>query len=247
MRCPMWWWEGGAGGRAPFETNLFMDGRVLSMNCTPLCAGLAFALKQTLLAFAHSQIHMAPPSCLACDKAVALVSFAPACLLACHLPTRTVPCNAYARAAHPQVLEMNLSPRQAWDLSGQPGGTAGIQNIRKRARVAAAAKARRAGGEPDDVGAGEAEAAASPPVPPGLPAQSPVSNQPAFRRKPYQVDKAAIHDAKLKASYVEALKAASLEHSATQAKGGCRNGSERSAKATPKPSPLPSTPTSTPT
>ena len=89
-----------------------------------------------------------------------------------------------------------MSAREAWQLCGEPNGEAGIQNIRKRARLLVASKADAAGSVESPAlevpGAGEEPA----PPPP-----SSSRKKSLFRLRPDQVAKMAAERAKHKALY----------------------------------------------
>ena len=130
-----------------------------------------------------------------------------------------------------------MPAREAWAACGEPNGPAGIQNIRKRARLqreqAAASPApeviavevsRGTPGAPVD---GEALAVVQAV---GSAAKTPNRQQPAFRLKPDQVMKAKQVEMKMKAAFDEIYKKATQEYADVACDGRPRRG-ETSADA----------------
>ena len=112
-----------------------------------------------------------------------------------------------------------MDVREAWVQSGRPGGEQGLQNIRKRKRMAIAAREQ----QPKDMQPPAAAIA----LPANLvaPAPAPQKKQrancetKACRLTPKQVDKLWAANQAAKRPFIEALKAASLQYSNDQSSG----------------------------
>ena len=112
------------------------------------------------------------------------------------------------------VVLLGKKAREAWELTGKPGGEAGIQNIRKQARERLTAM--RAPADADDA---DAPAALATPTPLTAPNGRRNNEKAPYRLNSKQMDKQHTADQLLKRSHIGALKMATLELCEAQTKG----------------------------
>lgn len=110
-----------------------------------------------------------------------------------------------------------MDTRAAWLQAGSPGGEKGLQNIRKRKRLAVAAQEQEPGVQPGF--ALQSPVPATPtldqlakPVAVTEPMVKANGEKSAFRLKSKQVDKLWMNEQAAKRPFIEALKAATLQH-----------------------------------